>query len=366
MGARAMAEGIAQKLRDLTGGSSQQGRSGNGGAGAVFEALTKALNGLSQWASEYDARYGFRLDREVTQAFTLLRAKVERAAALVPQLLLERQLGAGGGVPAGGDGKAVLDQLKAVAELGMQAAQAAGSSQIQQANRDVMLAVNEMINSGAASGGSGSISAASVGGSAATGGDAVLAEMEPAVSAAEALAVCLTKQVTLQAAFTMQLAAAAAGDTVAADRVAQLTKDASDIVQRQLDEMQALVMPSGSSSTAVATLQWSTVQGEAEREAAAAKRAADDAEAAVGSSEEMVIKLQGVVERLRSDVRDVAREATVLGEAAVVLRAAAERSMQVSLLQVRPVWWHCDWAGLGGLWGLGNPPSRSVFQYGTC
>ena len=125
-------------------------------------------------------------------------------------------------------------------------------------------------------------------------------------------------------------------------------------------------MPSGSSSTAVATLQWSTVQGEAEREAAAAKRAADDAEAAVGSSEEMVIKLQGVVERLRSDVRDVAREATVLGEAAVVLRAAAERSMQVSLLQVSPVLWHCDWAGLGGLWGLGNPPSRSVFQYGTC
>ena len=265
-----------------------------------------------KWVGEYEKRQG-RLDNELSKAIYSLKSTVMEVAASFPKA--PKPLGytdpqaATGALPAAAEkDKALerLEDLKAIAELGVQVAQKAGVSHAQYANSEVLKAATVAMNGY----GSGPI-ASSVAAPNALGPGAPGSATSPLDAAREAsrfLAACFYKIINAQAAFSVQLSNAAAAETRVADQAAQLTKSAAEAMSKQSEDAQKAAgsdvpAPAAASGADNSAALLKEILAEAERESNLAKKNLEEAEAAVKANEDNLDRLESCISKLRSEVR---------------------------------------------------------------
>ena len=282
------------------------------------ESMEAKVQDLATWLGDYEKRQG-RLDNELSKAIHSFKSAALEVAATFPKA--PRALSGSGGPPPTGapaeKDKALerLEDLKAIAELGVQVAKKAGVSHAEQANKEVLQAVTSAVNGY----GSGPIasSVASPSPSSAPGGGAD--PLDAAREASKVVAAGFHKVITAQAAFSIQLSNAAAAETKLADQAAQLTKTAADAIDKQIEDMQkanstgTTPTPEGKATGTPPTPEGKATMdsnaallkgllAEAEKEASLARKNAEEAEAAEKANADSLKDLEASIKKLRKEV----------------------------------------------------------------
>lgn len=274
-----------------------------------LRSITDTVSGLREWAREYEQDKGYKLDPPLRAAIERLRLMVEAMVTAIARMLAEATQGRG----AGG-----LELVRLVAELGQQTGAKArtvrkGNKRVQDGHKAVLAAVLRALEQA----GPGSLREAQL--------RELRVEVGPVREAARQLLAAFHVAIASQATFSMQLAKAAARETVVERKTARIVKRVAEEMSQYISTLlpadaaggtgrsgSSTLSVTGSLTGSLAPISVAEVLEAAERERAVAQRRRAAADQRVAEATEALGQVDGRLDAARREVREISHEISAL------------------------------------------------------